>query len=361
MRRISVAVPLSILFVIAGMLPGTGADRTVSARVKFFGAENVDQDTGAVRADRVILSWFGVTNFAAALNGHVVLLDAWVPRGEYSGYVPTSPAELADLHPEFIIAGHSHFDHTADAAEIVKLSHPTIVGTPEHCDQITRQAAPSAVVCVDAVPRGSNPGTRNSLDDLIDGVKISVIKHIHSAAEPPDPNDPHTPAGAAPDAQAVVLHLPAPQDTQHLASHLADGENGTLAYRFELGDFSFVWHDSSGPLKQLQPSLLEDLKSFRPVDVQLGAIMGFNQITNGFADPRTYVEALQPKIFVPTHHDNWAPGITTRGENYQPVIQGELDKIPAERRPTMRFISDPQDYLRPEVLTFDPSAPYWKS
>jgi len=191
-------------------------------------------------------------------------------------------------------------------------------------------------------------------------VKITVIKHIHSAAEPPDPNDPHTPAGAAPDPTVIALHMPAPQDTQHLLTHLPDGENGTLLYRFQIGDFSLVWHDSSGPLKQLQPSLLTQFESLRPVDVELGAIMGFNQVTNGFADPRTYTEALQPKIFVPTHHDDWAPGVTTRGENYQSVIQAELNKIPAEHRPSMRFIGDPQDYVRPEVLTFDIGASYWK-
>ena len=59
-------------------------DELVKTRTRFFGAENVDQRTGAVRRDRAILSWFGVTNFALAIRGHVVLLDAWVPRGAHS-------------------------------------------------------------------------------------------------------------------------------------------------------------------------------------------------------------------------------------------------------------------------------------
>src|SRR5688572_6067286 len=53
----------------------------VALRQKYFGASNVDPRTGAVRRDKVVMSWFGVTNFAMAIRGHVVLLDAWVPRG----------------------------------------------------------------------------------------------------------------------------------------------------------------------------------------------------------------------------------------------------------------------------------------
>jgi hypothetical protein len=186
------------------------------------------------------------------------------------------------------------------------------------------------------------------------------VLHVHSAAEPPDASDPHAPAAPQPDANAVVEHLPAPQDTVHLLQHLGDAEGGTVLYQFRVGDFSLVWHDSAGPLKERAPEVFEVLEGLPPTDVQLGAIMGFNQITNGMRDPRMYVEALRPKMFVPQHHDNWAPGVSTRGERYEPIIRSELDQIPADRRPILRFISDPQDYVRPEVLTFDVTAPFWQ-
>ena len=53
---------------------------TIAARQKFLGLENVDPGTGAVRSDRVILSWIGVSSFVAAFKGHVVILDAYVGR-----------------------------------------------------------------------------------------------------------------------------------------------------------------------------------------------------------------------------------------------------------------------------------------
>ena len=60
----------------------------VKARQRFFGAANVDARTGAVRPDRVIFSWYGVTNFALAIRGHVVLLDAWVAARRALGLHP---------------------------------------------------------------------------------------------------------------------------------------------------------------------------------------------------------------------------------------------------------------------------------
>jgi hypothetical protein len=69
-------------------------------------------------------------------------------------------------------------------------------------------------------------------------------------------------------------------------------------------------------------------------------------------DPRMYIEAIGAKTFVPTHHDDWAPGVTTKGANYEAPFNEEFARIPPERRPSVRFIRDPADYIRPEALTF---------
>ena len=58
---------------------------SIAARQKFFGTQNVDPSTGAVRSDRVIMSWAGVGTFAASFMGHVVLLDDWIPRAPTAG------------------------------------------------------------------------------------------------------------------------------------------------------------------------------------------------------------------------------------------------------------------------------------
>src|SRR5690606_34431759 len=106
-----------------------GSPRCVAARTRFFGADAVDRTTGAVRADRVVLSWVGCTTYAVAIGGAVLLLDAWVPRLTSSGYVPATAQDLADLRPEAIFIGHGHFDHAADAGPIAAATGATVYGT----------------------------------------------------------------------------------------------------------------------------------------------------------------------------------------------------------------------------------------
>lgn len=354
----AVAAALSMVLLVTGIAAGNESGSMIAARKRIFGIENVDARTGTLRPDRVVLSWFGVSNFAMAIGGHVVLLDAWIPKGEYSGYVPILPADLSAIRPEAIFVGHSHFDHLADAGPIIEAADPLIIGTPEHCDT-ARSFTSHAVRCLEAVSRGGLPGETAEISPLGSEIGITVIRHVHSGAKSPDPEDPHAPLAPPTDPSAVLNHPPDPDDAQHTMTHLPDPEGGSLLYQFRVGNFSLVWHDSTGPLKEDAPGVFDILRALPPTDVELSAIMGFDQFTNGLRDPRMYTEAIAPRVLVPEHHDNWAPGVTSRGENYRPALEAELARIPADRRPMLRFISDPQDYVRPEVLTFEIGNPAW--
>jgi L-ascorbate metabolism protein UlaG (beta-lactamase superfamily) len=320
----------------------------VAARRHFFGVRNVDPRTGRVRSDRVILSWFGVTNFAMAIGGKVVMLDAWVPRGAHSGYVPTSPQELAALRPRAIFIGHGHFDHAADAVPIALASGAPLVGTEEHCGDLRARAPDAPVPCIGAIPAEAPPGTAAHVP-LFGRLDVTAVKALHSAVTGPDGY--HVPVLPFP-GTTFVEQPPTPEDLLHIVGHLPDAEGGSVVYRFELGRFSLVWHDSSGPLLDRAPKALDALRDLRPVDVEVGAIQGFNQFTNGMRDPRAYIEALRPRVFVPAHHDDWAVGITTQGYRYRPFLHDELQLIDERVRPRVRFITDPGDYVDPRAVRF---------
>ena len=321
---------------------------TVEARQRFFGDRNVDPQTGRVRRGRVILSWFGVSNFAMAIDGKVVLLDAWIPRGAHSGYVPATTDELVALRPRFIFIGHSHFDHAADATPLALATGAPLVGTGEHCTELRSRSPVTPPRCIAAVPANAPAGTR-AAPDLFRRIRVTVFKHLHSAVAAPDGF--HVPV-APPPSTTPLEHPPTPEDLVNLLGHLPDAEGGTVLYRFRVGRFSMVWNDSAGPLVQRSPSTLSALARLGPVDLQLGSIQSFNQLTNGMRDARSYIEALRPRLFVPIHHDDWAYGITSKGELYRPYLEGELAKIPEAERPRVRFIADPADYVRPGRLTF---------
>lgn len=325
----------------------------VAARQKFFGSDNVDPDTGAVRPDAVILSWFGVTNYAVAMGGRVFLLDAWVPRGTHTGYLPTSARELVRLAPEAIFLGHGHVDHAADAAEIAADSGAMVVGTVEHCAQVQRQAGATPLRHLAVGTANDLPGTGHELS-LLDGIGVTAVKHLHSAVRAPDRSaEGSPPLFAPPSPRDVIEHPPSPQDAADTLSHLGDAEGGSLLYQFRTPGFRLTWHDTAGPLLDDAPHVLERLRALPRTDVHLGSIQGFNQYSNGLRDPRSYVEALRPKVFVPGHHDNWAPPVSSRAEHYRDPLASELARIPEPDRPEVRFLSDPADYVRPEALTFE--------
>lgn len=363
MRRSVLATLVALLAASATLaLPGNGAavDAMVAARQHIFGAHNVDPDTGAVRRDRVILSWLSVGTLAASFRGHVALLDTYIhKREDRPNYVPSTLDELIALDPELIFIGHGHFDHADTAGQIAVETGARVVGTAEHCTQSQAQAVayagPSAEIdCLAAIPEGAKPGFQTTTSRLMSKVCVTAIKHVHSAAEPPDPDhDPTNVVLPIPDPGTLLLHPPGPG----AFAHPLDGdEGGSVLYQFRVGEFAFTWHDSSGPLKEQAPELFDLFRTLEPTDVQAGAVLGFNQLTNGLRDPAMYVAALDPKVFVPLHHDF----VTEYGsaDDYEEPMRKELAHFGAD--PELRWLVDPHDYVRPELLTFDPREKQWK-
>jgi L-ascorbate metabolism protein UlaG (beta-lactamase superfamily) len=353
----------------AAMLLGAGTAHaaalpaeTVAAREHFFGAENVAPD-GSVRDDRVILSWFSVASVAAALDGHVLLLDAYIHKEEDApNYVPATTEELVALAPEAIFVGHGHFDHAAAGGEIIARAGAFLVGTPEPCDQAKQQAAEYTghavdVRCIDAVTRASEPGAEvNELRPFDDRIEVTALKHLHSAAEAPDGENHETTLGnlPLPDPRLVLLHPPGPSVLSNLTT---EGDEGSsILYQFRLGDFSLIWNDTAGPLRERGPHLFEALSKLPPTDVELGSVLGFNDPTNGLRDIVDYVERLKPTVFYPVHHDFVAEyGASQRMKGIMEREMARRGELPTE----LRWLYDPQDYLRPSLMTFDPEAPRW--
>lgn len=359
-RRPKLTALLAIAMVAAPGAASAAADPlpadTVAARKHFLGSDNVAGD-GSVRGDRVVLSWFSVASFAMAIDGRVVLLDSYIHKGEdRPGHVPTTTKELIALRPEAILLGHGHFDHGKNAGVIAARTGAVLIGTPEHCEQARKEAAgepggQAAVRCVEPVARGEAPGAQvKDLTTLGPRVGLKVLKHVHSDTEPPD-GEQHESAlhhFPAPDAGNVLLHPPGPSVVGGL--NPGGDEGGSLLYRFEVGPLSLVWHDSSGPLREQAPQILPLLRGLPATDIQVGAVLGFNEPTNGVRDPVDYIAALRPRLFVPNHHDFVAE--YGAGRSFEPAVRREL----AKRGPVsteFRWINERDDYLRPSVLTFD--------
>jgi hypothetical protein len=418
--RPSLLVSLAILSSAALAAPDKGKDHnkpdpaTIAARQKIFGKENVDPDSGHVRNDKVIISWITNASFAASVKGRVVLLDTFVTRLEVqAGRTPLVIQDLVDLKPEALFLGHGHFDHADNAAYIAHLTGATIYASPETCDNMQLDAARifgtgTTVPCVEVTSRGSIPGSEVvTLHQLDPVATITAFKHLHSTntapqdtsfppviIKSPDPVT-HTctaPCNLADPRDADMFPPGTPLSTVLNIATARTGFGGPISiyYSFRLrGDnnFTFVWHNTSGALREgcalpnnvpgtnpPQPSQpgqnaqgcfgpevgqkLENLmEALGPTDVEIGSVVSLGFGINGERDIVDYNTHIAPKVFIPNHVT--AVAVESSSLEWKVGYRKQQDAmgIPAADRPELRWLVDPNDYLRP--IVFDPKDPRW--
>jgi len=355
-------VKILVLVMVATLVTPASAQRAskemVATRQRFFGRANVDPITGAVRRDKVILSWFSVASYAASFNGHVVLLDGWVARGSHSGYVPTSPEEVAKLEPEYIFIGHGDFDHAADVAEIAKLSGATVVGSPEHCDSVNEQAG-EELSCKAIVMAGAPPGFLRHFRNFMPGVDMTAVVHVHSSVEPSEFDPEYLPCPPIWNALDTAENPPTPDDFQHLITHLPDARGANILYQFRVGDFSLAHHDTVGKIDET-PMVIDALESLPPTDIDFGAVLAFGQATNCLRSLGLYLRALKPTVYAATHHDNFTYFIGGNARDLEPYVRDEIARVPKKIRPDLLYTYDPDDYLNPKPFTFNVKDARWR-
>ena len=388
---------------------------TIAARQKIFGKENVDARSGDVREDKVIFSWITNASFAASIRGRVVLLDTFVTRLEVQpGRTPFTIQDLVDLDPEALFLGHGHFDHADNAAYLSKKTGATIYASPETCDNMQIDAArlagliggASTVPCVSLTSRGSIPGSEVvTIHQLEPIATIKAFKHLHSTNTAPQDTSFPPVVINTPDAGvcAPPCNLPDPRDpamfpagtSQNSVLDLSTsrvGQGGPISiyYVFRLRggrEFTFAWHNTSGALREgcalpnniagtnpPQPSQpgqdakgcfgpevgqkLRNLMSFLgPTDVELGSVVSLGFGINGERDIVDYNSSVAPKIFIPNHVTAVAVESSSLEWKVGYRMQQNAMGIPAEDRPELYWIVDPNDYLRP--IVFDVDDPRW--
>jgi hypothetical protein len=383
-RLLGIVVPL-VLLLAAPSAQAAHANTAlppdaIAARTHFFGAENVDAATGTVRRDRVVLSWFGVSSLAMAMNGEVVLLDAYInnansstPTNPSDRYVDTSYDELAALRPAALFIGHDHGDHGLGVSYLVAhVPGLRVYGTAEHCAQAKEDLAANGyegvkATCASVLPEGAPVGGAVvPVPAAVHGACTQVLKHLHSAAKPPHPDyQAVQPMSDLPSLAALTYHGPGPSSVEPMADALtglqtAGNEGGSLLWQFSLGDFTLTWNDTSGPLWSENAEVYETFRhKLWPTSVEANALLGFDAPLNGWIDPALYVKSIQPKVMLPLHHDFVYSYGTSRGFEQQFAQQEERVGIPAAQRPRLDWLQDPEDYLKP--VTYDPAAKFWRT
>jgi L-ascorbate metabolism protein UlaG (beta-lactamase superfamily) len=259
----------------------------------------------------VTLDWLGCATFRLTIDNLVVFLDAYIDR------VPSAaPIGLAvdDIRrADWIVVGHSHFDHLYGAERIAKATGATIIGSYETIRVMESQGVPLTQM----IPVAGGEMIRLSKD-----VTVSVFPSQHSCVwshkEMP-PSDLVCIGDLGVTYQEQQERLKALWDYlralgDEALAHLqasaqgARGDGGALLYFFETPEGSLLFQDTSGHWSGI-------LKNLRP-DVAILAAAGRGNIDG---EPiqgslaqfvARQADLIRPQRVVLSHHDNWLPGFS---------------------------------------------------
>jgi L-ascorbate metabolism protein UlaG (beta-lactamase superfamily) len=208
---------------------------------------------------RATLDWLGCATFRLIRDDLVVFLDAYIDR------VPSAPSTgvtTADIdRADWIVVGHSHFDHLWGAERVARQTGATIVGSYESIRIMAEQGVPTAQLM---------PVSGGERIQLTPEVTVSVWPSLHSCiwthasfSQPDqvclgDLGIVHQERLGRLDARRDQRSELSDDICQHLrvSNQGARGDGGALVYRFETPEGSLLYQDTcghwSGVLRELQ-------------------------------------------------------------------------------------------------------------
>ena len=258
------------------------------------------------------LDWYGCATFRLQSGGRTIFLDAYIDRAPGAAG-PGVSAEDIDAC-DWIVIGHSHFDHLWGAERILAQTNAQLIGSYETVRLLEEAGvALDRMICVAGGER----------IDLGGGVFVSVYPSLHSCLW----TGTHG-AGAgdvclgdlgvtwherAEKMNQVVRAMGGSLETtvvEHLIAaapgHSDRGDGGPLIYLFETDEGSLLFQDTSGRWGAVLDRVAPDVAILAAAgrgnadgDPVQGSLASF------VADEAAMVGARRVVL---GHHDDWLPG-----------------------------------------------------
>ncbi len=275
------------------------------------------------------LDWYGCATFRMRTAGLTIFLDAYIDRAEGAA----GPGLVADDVDEadWIVVGHSHFDHLYGAERIMANTNATLICSYESVRVMEQAGVPlDRMICV----------AGGETIDLGAGVTVSVYPSQHSCVwshsqmDQPD----HVCLGDLgvtwQEQQERFAQLMqylqsgiGSAGTDHIAAsapgHSTRGDGGALVFVFETPDGTLFFQDTSGHwsgvLRDLRPDVAIIAAAGRgnidgePIQGSLAQFVG------------RQVDLLRPAKVVLSHHDDWLPGFSVATDTGP--IRDELARV----------------------------------
>jgi len=279
------------------------------------------------------LDWYGCATFGLHTAGLHILLDAYIDRA--AGAAGPSPAVSAvDIERcDYIVIGHSHFDHLYGAEQVMANTDAILIGSYE-----TIRVMEAVGVPLDRMMPVAG-GETIELEGAIGRATVSVFPSQHSCVwshgqmDQPDEvcigdlgvtyqqqrermADVAALLGAL--GPGAVAHL-----TASMSGHSDRGDGGALLYLFDVPDGRLLYQDTSGHWSGVMHNLRPDV-----------AILGAAGRGNIDGEPiqgslaqfvAKQVDMLRPRRVILGHHDDWLPGFSIPTD--VGPIRDEIDRV----------------------------------
>jgi len=270
------------------------------------------------------LQWFGTATWRLVVDDTVIWLDAYMDRAPTAAPLPYGAAQVD--RADYLLIGHTHFDHVSGAATIAKNTGATVIGS----------ALTAEVVEDEGLPAGQTVAARGGEDLKLGPVRVRVYPSLHGfnalrgateVAEWPDPQG-RLRADRLAELQArdPELAAAAMAHTEGIPpKQMQDG--GPLAYLLEWEGMRLFWHDTPGMVR----ASWESVAAEQP-DVALFASAAAFSTPNidgkAFSPGQQEFVAqmagiVRPRRVILNHHDDWWPPVTFHldEETFRPGLE----------------------------------------
>lgn len=290
----------------------------------------------------ITLDWLGTATFRMRIGPLTLFLDAYMDRVAAAPPVGLGTKDITEA--DFVLVGHSHFDHLAGAEVIAANTGARIIGSNETC-RVMRERGISGKQLL--------PSQGGERHDLGHGVTVRVVPSIHACtwvltdAGAGQEEYGHTDltqderlscAGLTQRIQAKIRDHP---DGAALLDHIRSAagslnDGGPLAYVITTPDGTIFYQDTSGSWT----GVLRDLRA----DVAILAASGRANVDGepvqgsmaGFLAMEA--EMLGARTVVLGHHDDWMPPVTVANFDIAAVRTELANRAPAAKLVEMGYL-----------------------
>ena len=261
------------------------------------------------------LDWYGCATFRLRTAGLTIFLDAYIDRAPTAAGTGLTAADVDAC--DWIVIGHSHFDHVWGAERIVANTGARVIASYETVRILERAGVPGdRMLCVGGGERV----------DLGAGVYVSVYPSLHSCVWSKtgmaqagdvclgDLGVTHQEREARMRALAGQLATTLdPAAVEHLLAgaggHSERGDGGALVFLFETPDGTLLYQDTSGHWRGVLAELTPDvaiLAAAGRANVDGEPVQG--TLADFVATEAAMTGATRVLL---GHHDDWLPGFST--------------------------------------------------